>query len=47
MQTAFVGERTSVVSLEPARINQETEALELGRGDFSISSQGRSGQFFS
>ena len=31
VQAAFVGEGTSVVYLEPARINHETETREIGR----------------
>ena len=33
---AFVGERISVVYLEPAFINEETETREIGREDITI-----------
>ena len=36
VQAAFVGEGTSIVYVEPARINQETETRERGREDFAI-----------
>ena len=36
VQAAFVGDGTSVVDLEPARINQETETREIGREDTTI-----------
>ena len=36
VQAAFVGEGASVVYLEPARINEETEARQIGREDITI-----------
>ena len=35
-KSAFVGEGTPVVYLDPARINQETETREIGREDITI-----------
>ena len=39
VQAAFVGEGTSVVYLEPARINQGTETRDIGRKYITISYQ--------
>ena len=36
VQAASMGEGTSVVYLEPARINQETETREIGREGITI-----------
>ena len=36
VQVAFVGDGSSVVYLEPARINEETETREIGREDITI-----------
>ena len=36
VQAAFVGEATSVVYLEPARINQKTETREIGQEGITI-----------
>ena len=36
VQAPFVGEGTSVVYIEPARINQETETRKIERGDITI-----------
>ena len=45
VQVAFVGEGTSVVYLEPARINEETETREIGREDITICSKDLQGKF--
>ena len=45
--SGICGGGTSVVYLEPARINEETETRQIGREDITICWQGSSGQVFS